>query len=181
MRLTNILLVIGCVLANRDSQTISLVNTSKYSVVQEKKFLLFEINFGEGFNLRRDVYMRIANTVRALRESGENFVLVLPPWGRLHHWTRMQVALPWRLFFDVDSLNRFVPVIEFEEFLDGPFTVSEKIRFIYLEPENNPIDQVIYLQHFSEGWGTEFVRKFEERPCMSPADSHYQQDRNKFW
>ncbi|CAI2348244.1 unnamed protein product [Caenorhabditis sp. 36 PRJEB53466] len=125
-------------------------------------FLLYDVNFGEGFNLRRDVYMRVANAVRSLRESGHNYVLVLPPWGRLQHWQRMQVALPWRLFFDVHSLNRFIPVIEFEDFLE--------------ETENIPIDQVLYLQHYEEGWGTEFVRKFDERPCIHAADQFYRKD-----
>nr|8AY1_A Chain A, GDP-fucose protein O-fucosyltransferase 2,Spondin-1 [Caenorhabditis elegans]8AY1_B Chain B, GDP-fucose protein O-fucosyltransferase 2,Spondin-1 [Caenorhabditis elegans] len=131
----------------------------------EKKFLLYDVNFGEGFNLRRDVYMRVANTVRSLRDSGENYILVLPPWGRLHHWKRMEVALSWRLFFDLESLNRFIPVIEFEDFLD----------------ENRPIDQVIYLQHYAEGWGTEYVRKFEKRSCLPPAESHYKQVEEFKW
>uniref|UniRef100_A0A1I7TMJ6 GDP-fucose protein O-fucosyltransferase 2 n=1 Tax=Caenorhabditis tropicalis TaxID=1561998 RepID=A0A1I7TMJ6_9PELO len=164
-----ILLVLGAVLADEidDHHTVSRVDSNKYSVEKEKKFLLYDVNFGEGFNLRRDVYMRIANTVRLLRESGENYILVLPPWGRLHHWMRMEVALSWRLFFDLQSLNRFVPVIEFEDFLD--------------ETENHPIDQVIYLQHYEEGWGTEYVRKFDERKCLSPAYSHYKQDETGKW
>lgn len=105
--------------AENSDQTVSRVDSNRYSVAAEKKFLLYDVNFGEGFNLRRDVYMRVANTVRSLRDSGENYILVLPPWGRLHHWKRMEVALSWRLFFDLESLNRFIPVIEFEDFLDG--------------------------------------------------------------
>ncbi|MCP9266039.1 GDP-fucose protein O-fucosyltransferase 2 [Dirofilaria immitis] len=54
----------------------------------ERKFLVYDVNYGEGFNLRRDVFMRIANTVRILREHGHNYVLVLPPWGGLYHWRR---------------------------------------------------------------------------------------------
>ncbi|CAL2036393.1 unnamed protein product [Caenorhabditis brenneri] len=162
-----LLLVLGGVLASSDDQTVSRVDTNKYSIAAEKKFLLYDVNFGEGFNLRRDVYMRVANTVRLLRESGENWILVLPPWGRLHHWMRMEVALSWRLFFDVESLNRFIPVIEFEDYLD--------------ETENHPIDQVIYLQHYEEGWGTEYVRKFDERKCLAPADSHYKKVDGEKW
>lgn len=82
------------------------------------------MNIGEGFNLRRDVYMRIANTVRQLRIRGHNFILVLPPWGDLYHWhiahpDRQQNRIRWREFFDVSSLNRFIPVIEFEQYLKG--------------------------------------------------------------
>lgn len=154
-----LLLVLGSIVFGSEDVTVSRVDSNKYSIASEKKFLLYDVNFGEGFNLRRDVYMRVANTVRLLRDSGENWILVLPPWGRLHHWQRMEVALSWRLFFDLESLNRFIPVIEFEDFLD--------------ETENRPIDQVIYLQHYEEGWGTEYVRKFDERKCLPPADSHY--------
>lgn len=46
----------------------------KYST-QEQKYLIYDVNPGEGFNLRRDVYMRIANTVRQLREKGKVFLL----------------------------------------------------------------------------------------------------------
>lgn len=46
---------------------------------------------------------------------------VLPPWGRIWHWQTQelgyQVKIPWSTFFDVESINRFVPVIELEEFL----------------------------------------------------------------
>lgn len=41
----------------------------EYSV-QERRYLLYDVNPGEGFNLRRDVYMRVANTVRQLRQRG---------------------------------------------------------------------------------------------------------------
>lgn len=41
--------------------------------IQNRKYLLYNVNFGEGFNLRRDVYLRIANVVRQLREKGEQF------------------------------------------------------------------------------------------------------------
>jgi hypothetical protein len=37
---------------------------------QERRYLIYGVNFGEGFNLRRDVYLRIANVVRQLREQG---------------------------------------------------------------------------------------------------------------
>lgn len=76
---------------------------------------------GEGFNLRRDVYMRVANLVKSLNDD-EPWVLVLPPWGRLYHWQSRhidQIKIPWSLFFDLDSLRRFIPVIEFDEFLKG--------------------------------------------------------------
>ncbi len=93
------------------------------------RYILYDVNVGEGFNLRRDVYMRIANTVRQLRQQTDvddhnNFILVLPPWGDLYHWhvahpDRLQNRIQWSTFFDVSSLNRFVPVIEFEQYIKG--------------------------------------------------------------
>jgi peptide-O-fucosyltransferase len=84
---------------------------------------LYGVNPGEGFNLRRDVHMRAANLVRQLRERGHNFVLVLPPWGGLYHWQSRnigeQARLRWSLFFDVASMQRFVPTIELEDWLAG--------------------------------------------------------------
>ena len=53
-----------------------------------KRYLLYDTNPGEGFNLRRDVYIRIANLVKDLRKDGQyDWTLVLPPWGRIgYHW-----------------------------------------------------------------------------------------------
>ena len=77
------------------------------------RYLLYAVNQGEGFNLRRDVHMRAANLVRLLRERGENFVLVLPPWGGIYHWQSKNIGdqsrLAWSTFFDLNALNDFVP------------------------------------------------------------------------
>lgn len=58
-----------------DHDTVSVVDSGKYSVARDRRFLIYDINHGEGFNLRRDVYMRIANAVRLLREAGELWAL----------------------------------------------------------------------------------------------------------
>lgn len=39
------------------------------------RYLLYGVNSGEGFNLRRDVYIRVANLVRKLSQD-HNWVLV---------------------------------------------------------------------------------------------------------
>lgn len=83
------------------------------------RYLLYDVNPGEGFNLRRDVYMRVTNLVKELNKE-EPWVLVLPPWGRLYHWKSPdleQIKIPWSTFFDLPSLREHVPVIEFEEYL----------------------------------------------------------------
>ncbi|VDM59864.1 unnamed protein product [Angiostrongylus costaricensis] len=134
-----------------DGDTVSLVNNERYSVARDRRFLLYDVNHGEGFNLRRDVYMRIANAVRLLRKAGEPFILVLPPWGGLYHWKQPNVRLKWSEFFDVKSLNEFVPVLEFED---------------YLQEYGTLIDQVVYLQHYKEGWSDDYILKYDRRECI---------------
>ncbi|KAJ7427902.1 GDP-fucose protein O-fucosyltransferase 2 [Willisornis vidua] len=132
------------------------------------RYLLYDVNPPEGFNLRRDVYIRIASLVKTLQKS-ENWVLVLPPWGRLYHWQSpdiLQVRLPWSQFFDVPSLNRNIPVIEYEQFLaesGGPF-----------------IEQVYVLQGYAEGWkeGT-WEEKIDERPCIDQL--MYSKDKHEYY
>ncbi|KHJ49415.1 hypothetical protein D918_00541 [Trichuris suis] len=103
--------------------TVSVIDPEKFSLAKERRYLLYEVNPGEGFNLRRDVYMRIASVVRGLRKRGHNFILVLPPWGASIHWQSSELGfqekIPWKLWFDIDSLKRFVPVIELDQFLQG--------------------------------------------------------------
>ncbi|XP_022086415.1 GDP-fucose protein O-fucosyltransferase 2-like isoform X1 [Acanthaster planci] len=129
----------------------------KVGAALPRRYLLYDVNHGEGFNLRRDVYMRIANLVQRLQQDGD-WVLVLPPWGRLYHWrTRSleQIRIPWGTFFDTESLNRYVPVIEFEQY------VKETGRAV--------IDQILYLQPYKEGWTNgKWEEKIDERECIEP-------------
>lgn len=83
------------------------------------RYFLYSVKAGEGFNLRRDVYVRVAALVRQLRQEEQGWVLVLPPWPRLYHWrSRLgQANTPWSRFFDVQRLGEYVPVIEFETYL----------------------------------------------------------------
>lgn len=85
-----------------------------------RRYISYTVNLGEGFNLRRDVHMRVANFVRDLRKSTQyDWILVLPPWPRLYHWKSpvTQSWLPWSIFFDIKSLNDYVPTIELTEFV----------------------------------------------------------------
>ena len=103
------------------------------------RYLLYSVNPGEGFNLRRDVHVRVANLVKELREK-EDWILVLPPWPHLYHWKSQfdQNNLPWGMFFDVSSLNEYVPSIEFitfDEYLQKVGYIDEVnmccINFLY--------------------------------------------------
>lgn len=63
----------------------------------------------------------MASLVKTLRRHGD-WVLVLPPWGRLYHWQSPdihQTRIPWGEFFSLTSLQGNVPVIEYEEFIAG--------------------------------------------------------------
>ncbi|XP_016980184.1 GDP-fucose protein O-fucosyltransferase 2 [Drosophila rhopaloa] len=85
-------------------------------------YILYDVNISEGFNLRRDVYIRMAVFVRRLqrRKRFRKVRLVLPPWPRLYHWHSQglqQAGLPWGHFFDLASLARYAPVLDYEEFL----------------------------------------------------------------
>ncbi|KRY57886.1 GDP-fucose protein O-fucosyltransferase 2 [Trichinella britovi] len=88
--------------------------------IRLRTYLHYDVNPAEGQNLRRDVYIRVASMVHYLREKGHDFVLVLPPWGSsIHHRSHQlgyQHRIPWKLWFDLESLNRFIPVIELEDY-----------------------------------------------------------------
>ncbi|KAK8760247.1 hypothetical protein V5799_028485 [Amblyomma americanum] len=136
-----------------------------------RKYLLYDVNPGEGFNLRRDVYMRVARLVAALRmgPDHEDWVLVLPPWGPLYHWRSKglgpQMKIKWKEFFDTNSLGGFVPVMEFEDFHHavGP-----------------TIDKVFYLQHYPSTFSsTTWDEKFEEGPCLEETP-YYEEEGGTF-
>ncbi|CAH8430775.1 unnamed protein product [Schistosoma rodhaini] len=115
--------------------------------IYSKRYLFYDVFHGEGFNLRRDVYIRVANTVRLLRDpsqipdfalhninvknlTGDDWILVLPPWGPLPHWFNDRSyerytnhsyfnnwsGIPWSMFFDLNSLSLFIPVMDLIEF-----------------------------------------------------------------
>ncbi|XP_039611253.1 GDP-fucose protein O-fucosyltransferase 2 isoform X1 [Polypterus senegalus] len=130
-------------------------SAAAFSVATDRRYLLYDVNPPEGFNLRRDVFIRMASLMKALLKKGP-WVLVLPPWGRLYHWQTpdiYQVRIPWGDFFDLDSLNMNIPVIEYEHFIaesGGPF-----------------IEQVYVLQNYAEGWTDgKWEEKVDERPCI---------------
>ncbi|XP_067635919.1 GDP-fucose protein O-fucosyltransferase 2 isoform X2 [Eurosta solidaginis] len=112
-------------------------------------YLLYDVNPPEGFNLRRDVYIRLAVFARHLtrRKVFRNFRLVLPPWRRLYHWKSNhveQTSIPWEQFFDIESMRRFAPILDFPEFL------QEIAQFGLAEAPNVPVHQVFQLLHFED-------------------------------
>lgn len=110
----------------------------------------------------------MASLLKILRKS-EEWVMVLPPWGRLYHWQSPdihQVRIPWSDFFDLESLNKNIPVMEYEDFIaenGGPF-----------------IDQIYVLQSYAEGWKEgPWEEKVDERPCLDPP--LYSQDKHEYY
>lgn len=130
------------------------------------RYILYDVNPGEGFNLRRDVYMRMAVFVRKLNVANTKmkWVLVLPPWGHLYHWRSRelgaQTKIPWAAFFDLKSLGRYVHVMEFVD---------------WVKVTGGMMDKVFYLQGYKEGWKDgKFEEKYDERDCIEPAKYHQQ-------
>ena len=72
--------------------------TSRYS-----RYLLYTVNPGEGFNLARDVYLRVATLVQELNKE-QQWTLVLPMFGNPHWRTREYESFD--AFFQLDSLSK---------------------------------------------------------------------------
>ncbi|XP_024941370.1 GDP-fucose protein O-fucosyltransferase 2 isoform X1 [Cephus cinctus] len=125
-------------------------------------YILYDVNLPEGFNLRRDVYIRAAVFLRNLIDNDTKYdwQLVLPPWGNLYHWRSMNIGMqkyiPWATFFDIVSLQKYIPVLEMYEFMKE-YSVDRK---------EIVLDRVYFLQHdenmFSAG---KFVDKNEVASC----------------
>ncbi|RZF37542.1 hypothetical protein LSTR_LSTR008580 [Laodelphax striatellus] len=130
------------------------------------RFILYDVNRPEGFNLRRDVYMRLAIFIREYAKTFHQDVhLVLPPWHSLYHWQSpeeevgSQKLLFWDNFFDVPSMKAFAPVIKMHEFLEG----AKKFE----------IDQVFTLQHYknlldSKDGLIDWKPRWERGSCNQP-------------
>uniref|UniRef100_A0A182XXR1 GDP-fucose protein O-fucosyltransferase 2 n=1 Tax=Anopheles stephensi TaxID=30069 RepID=A0A182XXR1_ANOST len=127
-------------------------------------YLLYDVNPSEGFNLRRDVYIRLAVFVEYLRRQRgyRRARLVLPPWSNLVHWRSHnidQTHLFWHHFFDLRSMKRYTNVIDMDEF----FAEYERLH----GPDAGvTLDAVYKLQHFDNMFehGV-FVDKFEKHVC----------------
>ena len=139
-----------------EDKDISTYLPSNYNITEKTRFLIYDVNPGEGFNLRRDVYIRVANLVKSLNDKGQNWVLVVPPWMHLYHWKSRYISqhgVPWRTFFDLPSMNLYLPVIEFIDFTK--ITGSKKI------------DQILYLQRHSDNFKNGFKDLAEIENCKS--------------
>lgn len=130
-------------------------------------FLLYDVNPVEGFNLRRDVYIRMAVFVKSLRQRKkyQNTFLVLPPFYQLYHWNIVTTnryrsteidhddIVFWNHFFDLESMKRYTSVIDMWEYfaiMKNCFGAKSNVR----------LDHVFRLKHFESMFSS---RKFEEK------------------
>lgn len=139
-------------------------------------FLFYDVNAFEGFNLRRDVYIRMAVFIRALRRIAgyENAILVLPPFHHLYHWQLVQSPnesgrdeiVFWTFFFDLPSLRRFTAVIDLWQYFD-------LMRSCFGHHARTPhrLDRVLKLKHFESMFSSgKFEERFEVLDDCSEAD-----------
>lgn len=130
-------------------------SSASCSSKDNERYLLYDVNLGEGFNLRRDVFVRFANLVHDLNLHGtQKWILVLPTWHSLYHWSkdRRTPPKPWADFFHLESIQRYVPVMEMDEYI--------------IQMGASVVDEVKVLQNYAEGWGGQWEDKMEERPCI---------------
>lgn len=134
-------------------------------------FLFYDVNSMEGFNLRRDVYIRMAVFLKTFREHSiyKNVFLVLPPFYELYHWKlsepqqlrqlnkNIDKIVFWNHFFDLASLKKFVNVIDIWEYFDlrtNCFGMARGSHYI--------LDHVFKLKHFESMFASgKFEEKFE--------------------
>lgn len=143
---------------------------SETRIADDPVFILYSVNPAEGFNLRRDVYLRMAIFLKYLRasEGYSNAHLVLPVFHHLYHWKShfRQTNMFWNHFFDVDSLKLYTKVLDMWEFFD---IIRQQYRQKSVE-----IGEVYLLQHFEAMFETGvFVDKFEETICSRTDNDNY--------
>ncbi|XP_063706965.1 GDP-fucose protein O-fucosyltransferase 2 [Culicoides brevitarsis] len=129
-------------------------------------YILYDINQVEGFNLRRDVYIRMATFVWSIRQKPKykNVKLVLPPFLNMYHWHSQNIdqkRVFWGEFFDLESLRKFIPVLDFPEFLaELDDTLGDRNKTY--------IDEVFKLQSYDEMFEDGVFRdKFEKATCKN--------------
>lgn len=133
------------------------LNQPTKTSIDNAVFILYSVNPVEGFNLRRDVYLRMATFLKQLRLVKEysNAILVLPAFHHLYHWKSnfRQSNMFWNHFFDLESLKRYTKILDMWEFFD----ILQSNGRHQVE-----IDQVFRLQQFEEMFENGvFIDKFE--------------------
>lgn len=147
---------------NKNTQT-----NNNNNVRDKALYIIYDVHQVEGFNLRRDVYIRMATFIWSLRQKikYKNAKLVLPPFMNMYHWRSQNVnqsRVFWGELFDLESLRRFTEVLDFPEFL------AELESFRGENTNKSYIDEVYKLQNYDEMFENGVFRdKFEKAPCKN--------------
>ncbi|CDU17496.1 hypothetical protein YYC_02674 [Plasmodium yoelii 17X] len=91
----------------------------KFYFLKKKKYLLYDVNIGEGFNLQKEVLYRMSLVIYQLNKRDKEYIyyLVLPPWCYLSHWTnKRHDNLEWNIFLNIDIIKNVIPIIEFSDY-----------------------------------------------------------------
>lgn len=141
------------------------------SIAEPDIFLLYDVNSSEGFNLRRDVYIRMAVFLNILQKHDGygRATLVLPPFHRLYHWRsrdRNDDVLFWNHFFDLNSLKAFANVIDFWEYFDRIKQLEADNADWKRDGQMMTIDHAVQLKHFASMFDSgKFEDKYEFGRC----------------
>ena len=76
-----------------------------------------------------------------------------------------QNAVPWKKFFSINNLNKYIPVLEFDEFVKRTGSAS--------------IDSIVYLQRHPDGFKNGWDEKAEEDKCTNEP-IYWKGEGNKF-
>lgn len=163
----------SCNTSDPDVEIIEICNGIKQSSRKSSPiFLFYDVNPGEGFNLRRDVYIRLAVFIHEINQKRKysNVYMVLPPFHRLYHWMitedlgtyNLNMIKYWSHFFDIPSLRRYVQVLDLHEY----FRLM-KICFNHKDNENYLLNHVFHLKYFESMFSSgKFEEKFEvQKKC----------------
>lgn len=91
--------------------------------------ILYDVNPSEGFNLRRDVYLRLAVFLHNVQSQPgwSKAKLVLPPFRNLYHWqsqprngAQQDVSYFWNHYFDLPSLAGYTNVLDLWQLFAEP-------------------------------------------------------------
>ncbi|CAB3252298.1 unnamed protein product [Arctia plantaginis] len=121
------------------------------------KYLFYDVNPPEGFNLRRDVYMRFAIMLSEAHKRGKsNWKLVLPPWYNLYHWKSDRgVKKPWSKLFELDALKSFAPVVEMHEVFNNTKSKVVELDTLYvLENFEDAFENGVFTEKWEISRGT---------------------------
>ncbi|XP_026749235.2 GDP-fucose protein O-fucosyltransferase 2 [Galleria mellonella] len=123
--------------------------SNEVTAVEDSKLIFYDVNPPEGFNLRRDVYMRFAIMLSgAIKRGRKNWRLILPPFHRLYHWRSMvekNDPIPWSAFFDVESLKSFAPVLEIYEIFGERKKIKIDTLYVLLNFED-PFENGVFYE-----------------------------------